>query len=125
MDDVQYRETLDMVDRLMSRRKLTKGQELYMETLVQLVQVYEARVHDIDAASIRGIDLLRHLLEENDMSASDLARVLGVYASMGSKILKGNGRSRSPTPAGSASASGCGSTPSWMSRTRRRLRPVQ
>jgi len=29
------------------------------------------------------------LLADNDMSASDLARLLGVHASMGSKILKG------------------------------------
>ena len=35
------------------------------------------------------VDSLRHLLEENGMNASDLARLLGVHASMGSKILKG------------------------------------
>ena len=32
---------------------------------------------------------LKHLLDENDMNASDLARLLGVHPSMGSKILKG------------------------------------
>ncbi len=88
-DDVQYENTVEMIDRLMASGKLTKGQELYMETLVQLVQVYEGQHHGIDTADMSGIEALRELLAENDMNASDLARVLGVHASMGSKILKG------------------------------------
>jgi HTH-type transcriptional regulator / antitoxin HigA len=88
-DDDQYQKTLDVVDRLMARKKLTKGQTLYLETLVQLVQAYEANYHAIDVLDLRGIDSLRHLLTESGMNASDLARLLGVHASMGSKILKG------------------------------------
>jgi len=88
-NDAQNRRTLDMIDRLMSRSKLTRGQALYLETLVQLVQAYEAEHHRIDTSDLRGIDSLRHLLAENGMNASDLARLLGVHASMGSKILKG------------------------------------
>jgi HTH-type transcriptional regulator/antitoxin HigA len=68
---------------------LTRGQERYLETLVQLVQAYEARHHAIETADISGIGVLKYLLAENDMSASDLARLLGVHVSMGSKILKG------------------------------------
>ena len=88
-DDAQYEKTLEMIDRLMARKRLTRGQALYMETLVQLVQSFEAENHPIDTSDLRGIDSLRHLLAENDMNASDLARLLGVHASMGSKILKG------------------------------------
>lgn len=88
-NDSQYEKTLAMIDRLMSRKKLTQGQALYMETLVQLVQAFEAEHHAIDVSDLRGIDSLRHLLTENQMNASDLARLLGVHASMGSKILKG------------------------------------
>ena len=88
-NDAQYQKTLDMIDRLMSRKKLTRGQALYMETLVQLVQAYEAENHRIETSDLCGIDSLRHLLAENKMNASDLARLLGVHASMGSKILKG------------------------------------
>lgn len=89
MDDVDYQNTLDMIDRLMDGGKLTKGQELYLETLVQLVQVYEAAQYAIDTAHIKGLDLLRRLVAQSKLSASDLARLLGVHASMGSKILKG------------------------------------
>ena len=89
MDDVQNDNTLDVIDRLMAQGKLTKGQSLYLETLVQLVQAYEAQHHAIDTSDLSGLDSLKHLLQENGMNASDLARLLGVHASMGSKILRG------------------------------------
>lgn len=90
MDDVQYENTVEIIDRLMAAGRLTKGQELYLETLVQLVQAYEAQHHAIDTGALSGTAALRHLLADNDMNASDLARLLGVHPSMGSKILKGD-----------------------------------
>ena len=90
IDEVQLENTLAIIDTLMASGKLTKGQALYMETLVQLVQAYEAVHHGIDTNDIRGLDSLKHLMEANDMNASDLARLLGVHPSMGSKILKGD-----------------------------------
>ena len=89
-NDRQCAVAVEMIDRLMARPKLTKGQELYLETMVQLVRAYEAEHHAIETSDIRGIDSLRHLLDENQMNASDLARLLGVHASMGSKILNGD-----------------------------------
>ena len=88
-DDVQYANTLEVIDRLMAVSKASKGQAVYLETLVQLVQAYEAEHHAIETSDISGLDSLKHLLQENDMNASDLARLLGVHASLGSKILKG------------------------------------
>lgn len=87
-DDARYESTIAVIDRLMANGKLSKGQVLYLETLVQLVQMYESSHHAIKLP--KGIDALRQLLEEHDMSASDLARLLGVHASLGSKILKGD-----------------------------------
>ena len=89
LDEVQYANTLDLIDRLMSSGQLSKGQSLYLETLVQLVQAYETEHQAIDTSDISGLDSLRHLLEENGLNASDLARLLEVHPSMGSKILKG------------------------------------
>lgn len=94
-DDVQLENTTEMIDRLMAVAKLTSGQASYMETLVQLVEAFEAvqYAEDMREAGGRrrvcGIEMLTHLLDENEMNASDLARLLGVHASMGSKILKG------------------------------------
>ncbi len=89
LDEVQYDNTVELIDRLMAAGRLTKGQALYLETLVQLVQAYETRAHAIDTSNLTGLDALRHLLSENQFNASDLARLLGVHPSMGSKILKG------------------------------------
>ncbi len=88
-DDVDYENTLEMVDRLMASGRLTKGQGVYLETLVQLIGVYEARYHAVETADLDGVAVLRHLLDENGMNASDLARLLSVHPSMGSKILQG------------------------------------
>ena len=89
MTEVHYQDTLKMVDRLMASGKLSSGQSLYLETLVQLAQAYEATHHAIDTSGINGLDSLKHLMDENQMTASDLARLLEIHASMGSKILKG------------------------------------
>ncbi|HWL93715.1 MAG TPA: helix-turn-helix domain-containing protein [Phycisphaerae bacterium] len=89
MDDTQYEDVLDMIDQLMRIRRLSRGQAAYLETLVQLVQAYEASRHAIDTSGITGLDALKHLVAENHMTAADLAMVLGVHVSMGSKILKG------------------------------------
>ena len=89
IDDVHYENTVEMIDRLMAIGKLTRGQSIYLETLVQLVEAYEASHHAIDISDISGLDSLKHLMAESDMTASDLAGLLGVHTSMGSKILKG------------------------------------
>ena len=88
-DDVYYENTVEIIDRLMTIGKLTKGQALYLETLVQLVRAYEAERHAVDTSGISGLDMLKHLLDENGMNASDLARLLDVHPTMGSKILRG------------------------------------
>ncbi len=38
---------------------------------------------------ISGIEILAYLLDENDLNASDLARILGVDRTLGAKILRG------------------------------------
>ena len=88
-DEIEYENTLEVIDRLMGLGKLTKGQSVYLETLVQLVQAYEAVHHAIDTSDLSGLDSLKHLLRENGMKGADLARLLGVHASMGAKILRG------------------------------------
>ena len=89
VDDVQYENTVEVIDRLMSAWRLTRGQRQYLETLVQPATAYESSHHAIDTTSLTGLDSLRYLLDENGMSASDLARLLDVHPSMGSKILQG------------------------------------
>jgi antitoxin component HigA of HigAB toxin-antitoxin module len=89
LDETQYDNTVEWIDRLMVAGKLTAGQALYLETLVQLVRAYEDQRHAIETKDISGLDTLKHLMEESHMNASDLARLLGIHPSMGSKLLKG------------------------------------
>lgn len=89
VDDVQHDNVLEMIDRLMVIPEHTPDQASYLETLVQLVEAYEAKHHAIDTSDISGLDSLKYLLDQNEMNATDLAKLLGVHASMGSKILKG------------------------------------
>jgi len=55
-DDVQLDHTIEMIDRLMTIAKLTKGQECYLETLTQLLGVYESKHHAIDSSDSSGFD---------------------------------------------------------------------
>lgn len=89
VDDAHHQEAVEMIDRLMASGRLTAGQASYMETLVQLVRSYESTHDAIESEEGAGLETLRHLVAENGMNASQLARLLGMHASMGSKILKG------------------------------------
>jgi antitoxin component HigA of HigAB toxin-antitoxin module len=88
-DGIQHRNTVEMIDCLMQVETLSRDQSAYLETLVELVEAYEARQHAIDVSHLTGTRMLRYVLEQAGMSASDLARLLGVHASLGSKLLKG------------------------------------
>lgn len=87
MDEREHADAVEMIARLMDLGRLTRGQEVYLETLVQLVEAYEASQARVNPAS--GLDVLRALLEDHGLNASDLARILDVHPSMGSKVLRG------------------------------------
>ena len=55
-DDVRYENTVEMIDRLMTIDRLTKGQAVYMETLVQLVEAYESERHAVETADLGGLE---------------------------------------------------------------------
>lgn len=88
-DEVEYQNMQEMIDALTCIPKPSKGQEDYLQTLVVLFADYEARMHAIDASDLTPLDMLKHLMEEHDMTASDLGRLLG-ERSLGPKILNGD-----------------------------------
>ena len=73
---------------LLMRMSITPDQDDYFEALSLLVEAYEAD-HFPTLKGKRGLALLKHLLEENDFSAADLSRILGVDRSLGVRILGG------------------------------------
>jgi len=88
-NEKEYDRALKLLDRLMGLPKLTKGQLTYLNTLCDLVQVYEEEHHKIDPSDIAGLDMLKFLMEDRKMTATDLGKLLGGSSSLGSKILKG------------------------------------
>jgi antitoxin component HigA of HigAB toxin-antitoxin module len=91
-DDVHHRNVIQMIDELMQIDRLSLGQSNYLETLVELVEAYEAKQHAIDVSKLTAVQMLKHVLDESGMSGSDLARLLDMHPTMGSKILKGERR---------------------------------
>ncbi len=88
-DDVQHGNVVAMIDSLMRIEPLSRGQADYLETLLELVETYEAKRHALNLSDLSGTQMLKHVLGESSMSGSDLARLLGIHPTMGSKILSG------------------------------------
>ncbi len=82
-----YKRAIAAADKLIGR-KLNITQLKYLDSLSILIETYEEERYPIDTASLKPVDILKYLCEENHLSASDLGRILG-DRSLGSKILNG------------------------------------
>ena len=87
-NDVELEHATEMID-ILAGHDLNADQTDYLDVLSTLVEAYENTHYSLDAPVVCGLDALRALLDEHGMSATDLARLLGVHRSMGSKLLKG------------------------------------
>jgi HTH-type transcriptional regulator / antitoxin HigA len=84
-DKVDYSNALEILD-AMAGHALNSDQDDYFEALAVLVEAYESS-HLPGLPSKRGLPLLKHLIEENSMTAADLSRLLGADRSLGVRIL--------------------------------------
>jgi HTH-type transcriptional regulator / antitoxin HigA len=88
-DDAQLHEALEIVRQLVRKDTLSAAEEAYLGALADLVETYEnAHVH-IPPTS--GVEALRYLMEENDLSQADLVPEFGT-ASIVSEVLAGKRR---------------------------------
>jgi len=85
-NDVELDHATEMID-ILAGRDLNVDQADYLDVLSTLVEAYENTHYPLDDPAICGLDALRALLDEHGMGAADLARLLGVHRSMGSKLL--------------------------------------
>ena len=85
-----YDEAIEVIDKLaiIDEHKLTPGQSDYLYALSDLVGAYEDKHHRIDLSHLTGLDMLKFLLEQHELNASDLGRLLG-NRQLGSAILRG------------------------------------
>jgi HTH-type transcriptional regulator / antitoxin HigA len=65
----------------------TADQDDYLETLAELVEAYEEQT--VKFTRRTGLETLKFLLAENNLTASDLSRLLGTDISLGYRILDG------------------------------------
>jgi len=86
-DKVDYDNALEILD-AMAGHDLNPDQDDYFEALALFVESYEES-HLPGLPTKRGLPILKHLVEENGMSAADLSRLLGVDRSLGVRILSG------------------------------------
>jgi antitoxin component HigA of HigAB toxin-antitoxin module len=75
---------------IIDEEKLTPGQADYLLALTDLVWAYEQQHHPVDLRvgdRTDGVDILKGLLQERNMTSSDLGRLLG-KRQLGSAILR-------------------------------------
>ena len=87
-NDAELEHATEIID-ILAGHDLNVDQADYLDVLSTLVEAYEDAHDPLDDPAVCGLDALRTLLDEHSMSAADLARLLGVHRSMGSKLLKG------------------------------------
>ena len=90
-DRADYDQVQEILDRLTSLPRMTKGQIEYLDTLTLLFEAYERRHFEIETSELPAREVLRHIMEQNSMTASDLGRMLG-DRSLGSRVLNGRRR---------------------------------
>ena len=85
-DSVGYGNACEMLDAL-SGLDLNEEQAEYLEALSILVEAYEADAGE--SSKVSGLDALRYLCDENNLSGGKLAEMLGVSRALGVKLLAG------------------------------------
>jgi HTH-type transcriptional regulator/antitoxin HigA len=86
-DVTELEATQEIMDVLAVLPTRTPDQDDYLETLAELVEAYEEQTVKFPKRS--GLETLKFLLSENDLTASDLSRLLGTDISLGYRILDG------------------------------------
>jgi len=78
-----------ILDRYIGRDDLTAGQRDYLAALARFVEDYEQEQKLAERKRLTPIELLKHLLEENEMNTSGLGYIVGSRG-LASEVLNGN-----------------------------------
>ena len=83
-----YKLAQAILDRLVGREDLSAGQVDYLAALVRFVEDHERERRMGHLERLKPLELLKYLMEENDMNTSDLGYVLGSRG-LASEVLNG------------------------------------
>jgi HTH-type transcriptional regulator/antitoxin HigA len=68
--------------------RLNVEQQEYLEVLTEFVDAFD-KGRKISWPRVTGVDMLKHLMEAQDMNAAELSRLLGGSRNLGAMILRG------------------------------------
>ena len=86
--DLEYRAALEILGTLASQERLDDGEQDYLSALSQFVGDFEARKYPASLRQMKPLEALKYLMEENDMTTTDLGSVLGSRG-LASEVLNG------------------------------------
>src|SRR4051812_3525552 len=85
-DKVGYDNAVEIVHAL-AGHKLNHDQDDYLAIMAKLVEDYESE-NVAEPKPLKGIEVLKFLLEENGLTAADLGDLIGVNRSVAYRVLK-------------------------------------
>jgi HTH-type transcriptional regulator / antitoxin HigA len=85
-NDAELNVAVEVLNGLINRGDLTEAARDYMEVLGGIVDMYEAE--SVVIPDVRGVELLRYLLEENGLTQASLAHLFGRESNL-SEVLSG------------------------------------
>lgn len=87
-DGVDYANVAEVADAMaLWQDNFLTDQRDYFDLLCSLMEEYDAA--NVKWPKVRGVDLLKHLLEEHGLAAADLSRILDGSRNLGAMILRG------------------------------------
>lgn len=87
-DNVDYENVAKVADKMaLSRDEFTPDQADHFELLCTLLEEYDSK--NVTWPKVSGVNLLKHLLEEQSLGPADLSRILGGSRNLGAMILRG------------------------------------
>jgi HTH-type transcriptional regulator/antitoxin HigA len=87
----EYAKVQEMVDRLVDQKALTAAEQEYLDLLGTLIWDYEARTEEKQHYKLRGVDLIKGLMELSDLKLKDLNPIFKTK-SISSSVLNGKRR---------------------------------
>lgn len=88
-DAAEYDNTAEVTDAMaLWQDNFTRDQADYFELLCSLIEDYDAE--HVKWPKVKGRDILQHLLNEHELAAADLSRILGGSRNLGAMILRGD-----------------------------------
>jgi HTH-type transcriptional regulator / antitoxin HigA len=87
-DSTASAEATEMIDALAVFQNLNEEQSDYLDAVSHFVTEYEGDY----TPEVSGLEALKHLVEENNLTGADISRILGGSRLLGAMILRGERR---------------------------------